>query len=89
MPRATAHTDVISVVIAETITLSIQAALTFHNYRFNDGLLLGATLAAVNCYEETARRKGLPQSRLVSALIATGPAALTIMLRQAARVFTS
>ena len=83
------HMDVISVVIAEAITLSIQAVLTFHNYRFNDGLLLGTTLAAVNCYEETARRKGLPQSRLVSALIATGPAALTIMLRQAARVFTS
>ena len=89
MPGETTHTDVISVVIAEAITLSIKAVLTFHNYRFNDGLLLGTTLAAVNCYEETARRKDLPQSRLVSALIAIGPAALTVILRQAARSFAS
>ena len=87
MQRETTHADVISVVIAAVVTLSVQAALAFHHYRFNNGLLLGATLAAVNCYEDTARRKGLPQSRLASILIATGAAALTLVLQQAVRVF--
>ena len=71
MPSAAA----ISVVIAAFVTLSVQAALAFQKYRFNNGLLLGTTLAAVNWYEDAARRKGLPQSRLVLILIATSAAA--------------
>ena len=87
MQCAPTETHVIAVVIAELITLSVQVSLAFHNFRFNNGLLLGTTLAAVTCYEDTARRKGLPQSRLATTLIATGPTALTLLVQHAANVF--
>ena len=87
MQCAPTDTHVIAVVIAEFITLSVQLSLAFHNFRFNNGLLLGATLAAVTCYEDTARRKGLPQSRLATTLIATGATAITLLVQHAANVF--
>ena len=59
MLRETTHAALISVMTAAVITLSVQAALTFQKYRFDNGLMLGITLAAVNWYEEVARRKKL------------------------------
>ena len=87
MLRETTHADVISVVIAAVVSLSVQAVLAFHKYRFNNGLVLGTTLAAVTWYEDTARRKGLPQSRVALILIATSAAALPHILQHAAHVF--
>lgn len=75
------------VVIAMVATLSIQAALAFQKYRFNNGLVLGITLAAVDWYDDAARRKGLPQSRVAFILIATGAVALSLALQHAACVF--
>ena len=76
----------ISIMTAAFVTLLVQAALAFQKYRFDNGLMLGTTLAAVNWYEDAARRKGLPPSRLTLILIATSAAALTLALQQAARV---
>ena len=89
MLRETTHADLISVVTAAFVTLSVQAALTFQKYRFDNGLMLGTTLAAVNWYEDAARRKGLPPVALTLILIATSAAALTVALQQAARVWPS
>ena len=89
MLRETTHADLISVMIAAVVTLSVQAALAFQKYRFNNGLMLGATLAAVDWYEDTTRRKGLPPSRRIVLLIATSAAAFTLVLQQAARVFVT
>jgi hypothetical protein len=89
MLRETTHVDLISVVIEAVVTLSVQAALAFQKYRFNNGLILGATLAAVDWYEDTTRRKGLPPSRLTVLLIATSAAALGLALQQVARVFVT
>jgi hypothetical protein len=47
---------------------------------------VGTTLAAVNWYEDAARRNGIPPSRWTLILIATSAAALTLALQQAARV---
>ena len=82
------HADVISVAIAAVVMLSVQAALAFQKYHFNNGVVLGTTLAAVTWYEDTARRKGLPQSRVALTLIATGAAALTIVLQRKLSVTT-
>jgi hypothetical protein len=82
-------TRAISVMAAAFVTLLVQAALTFQRYRFDNGLTLGTTLAAVNWYEHTARRKGLPASRVILILIATSAAALTLVLQQAACVFAT
>ena len=76
----------ISIMTAAFVTLLVQAALAFQKYRFDSGLMLGTTLAAVNWYEDAARRKGLPPSRMTLILIATSAAALTLALQQAARV---
>ena len=89
MLRQTTHADLISVVTAAVVTLSVQAALAFQKYRFNNGLVLGITLAAVTWYEDITRRKGLPQSRVALILIATGAAALTAVLQQIARMFAT
>ena len=56
MPSAAA----IAIMTAAFVTLLVQAALAFQKYRFNSGLMLGTTLAAVNWYEDAARRNGIP-----------------------------
>ena len=81
MLRETKFADVICVVIAAVVTLSVQAALAFQKYHFNNGLVLGTTLAAVTWYEDAARRKGLPQSRVGLILIATSAAAVTLIFQ--------
>ena len=86
MHPETTYAHVISVIIAPMATLSIQAALVVQKYRFDNGLLLGTMLAAVNWYEHAARLRGLPRSRLALTLIATGAAATTLALQQAAHV---
>jgi hypothetical protein len=87
MLHETTHADLIPVVIAAVVTLSVQAALAFQKYRFNYGLVPGATLAAVAWYEDWARRRGVPHSRLAPILIATSAAAVTGILQQAAHAF--
>jgi hypothetical protein len=77
----------VPVVIATVATLSIQAALAFQKYRFNNGLVLGITLAAVDWYDDTVRRKGLPQSRVSVMLIAMSAGGLTLVLQHAAHTF--
>ena len=77
----------ISVLTAPAFTLSVQAALAFQKYRFNNGLVLGTTLAAVNWYDDVVRRKGLLPSRGALVLIATSAAALTLALQQVAPAF--
>jgi hypothetical protein len=74
----------IAVAVAPFVTLLVQAGLAFQKYHFNNGLVLGTTLAAVDWYEDTARRKGLPQSRAALSLIATGATALTVIVQQSA-----
>ena len=86
---ATTHAALISVMTAAFFTLLVQAALSFQKYRFDNGLMLGTTLAAVNWYEDVARRKNLPPSRLTLILIATIAAALTLVLQQAAHVLAA
>jgi hypothetical protein len=85
MAGLTTHTRLIAVVAAAFFTLSVQAVLTFQKYRFDNGLMLGTTLAALKWYEDTARRNGLPRSRVNLILIATSAAAFTVTLQQAAR----
>ena len=50
MQCETTYAHMISVIIAPILTLSIRAALVFQKYRFDNGLLLGTMLAAVNWY---------------------------------------
>jgi len=54
---ATTRAALITVVTAAFFTLSVQGALTFQKYRFDKGLMLGTTMAAVNWCEDVARRK--------------------------------
>jgi len=68
--------------VGTILCLSAQAAVAFQRYRFNNGLVLGTTLAAVGCYDDTARRKGLSPSQMELTLIATSAAALTMILRE-------
>jgi hypothetical protein len=86
---ATTHAAFISGMIAAFFTLLVQAALAFQKYRFNNGLILGITLAALSWYQDTARCNGLPRSRATLILIATSAAALTLVLQQAARGFAA
>ena len=86
---ATTRATLISVVTAAFFTLSVQGALTFQKYRFDKGLMLGTTMAAVNWCEDVARRKNFPPSRLTLVLIATIAAAFTVALQQAARVLAA
>jgi len=85
----TAHAGPVIAMAAAFVTLLVEAALAFQKYRFNNGLMLGTTLAAVTWYEETARRKRWPPSRLTLALIATSAAALTLVFQQVACVFAA
>ena len=86
---ATAYVALVSVMAAVFLTLLIQAALTFQKYRFDKGLTLGTTMAAVNWCEDVARRKNFPPSRLTLFLIATIATAFTVALQQAARVLAA
>ncbi len=79
----------LSVMTAAFFTLLIQAALSFQKYRFDNGLMLGTTLAAVNWYEDVARRKNLQPSRLTVFLTAAIAAALILILQQAAHVLAA
>ena len=71
--------------IGAALCFSAQAAVAFQKYRFNNGLVLGATLAAVTCYDDTARRKGLRPSQMHLTFIATTTAAVTIIVQQVLR----
>jgi hypothetical protein len=81
--------QLISLMTATLVTLLVQATVAFEKCRFNNGLMLGTALAAVNWYEATARRKGLQTSRVTLILIATSAAALTLVLQQAAHLFAT
>jgi len=85
MLHETTHADLISVMIAAVITLVVQAALTFQKYRFDNGLMLGITLAAVHWYEEVERRRNARPSPITLILVATTAAAMTVVLQQAVR----
>jgi hypothetical protein len=85
----TSRAALISAVAAAFFTLLIQGALTFQKYRFDKGLMLGTTMAAVNWCEDVARRNNVPPSRLTLVLIATIAAAFTVALQQAARVLAA
>jgi hypothetical protein len=86
---ATTHAAVISVVTVAFFTLLVQAALTFQKYRFDKGLMLGTTMAAVNWYGEFARRKDFRRSRWTLILIATIATAFTFTLQQATHVLAA
>ena len=81
--------QLISLMTAALVTLLVQATVAFEKCRFNNGLMLGTALAAVNWYEATARRKGLQTSRVTLILIATSAAALTLVLQQTAHLFAT
>ena len=62
-PRLHANA-IIAGLIAGGITLALQAAIAFEKYRFNNGFILGAALAAAKWCGDTACRKGFPRSPL-------------------------
>jgi hypothetical protein len=72
-------------VIEAILCLSTQAAVAFERHRFNNGLVIGTTLAAVSCYDDTARRIGLRPSQVQLLIIATAAAAVTMLVRQVVR----
>jgi hypothetical protein len=84
-----AKNAIITALAAAGITLALQAAIAFEKYRFNNGFILGATLAAAKWCGDTACRKGLPRSPLAMTLIAASATALSFALEQAARLFAS
>jgi hypothetical protein len=86
---ATTHADLIAAIAAAFFSLLVQAALAFQKYHFNNGLILGVTMVALSWYEDTARRNGLPRSRVSLILIATSATALTVVLQQAACLFAT
>ena len=83
------HADWLTGISPVFITLLVQAALAFQKYRLNDGLLLAATLAAVEWYEDAARSKGFPLSRLIVLSIAAGAGTLSLVLQRAALVLAT
>ena len=85
----TTHAALISVVTAAFFTLSVQAALTFQKCRFDKGLMVGTTMAAINWYGDFARRKNFRPSRWTLILIATIATAFTVALQQAAHVLAA
>ena len=85
----TSHADWLSGIRPAFITLLVQAALAFQKYRLNDGLMLAATLAAVEWYEDNARSKGLPLSRSIVLSIAAGAGTLSLVLQRAALVLAT
>jgi hypothetical protein len=80
---------IIAGLIAGGIMLALQVAIAFEKYRFNNGFILGATLAVAKWCGDTACRKGFPRSPLTMTLIALSATALTRALEQAARPLTS
>jgi hypothetical protein len=66
---------------------STQAAVAFQKYRFNNGIVLGTTLAAVACYDDTARRNGQHPSQMQLTLIAMTTGAMTMIVQQVLRAF--
>ena len=86
---ARTHAAFISVVTATFVTLWVEAALAFQKYRFDNGLVLGTALAAVNWYEDVVRRKNLRPPRLTPTLIGIIAAAFAVALQQAARVLVA
>jgi hypothetical protein len=64
-------------------SLPSEAAEAFERYRFSSGLVVGTTLAAVDCYERSVRRKGRERSRAQALVIASGAATLTFAFEQA------
>jgi hypothetical protein len=89
MVDATTHAGLISVATAVFFTLLVQAALAFQKYRFDNGLILGTTVAAVNWYEGLARRKNLRPSRLTLMLVTTIAATTTATAQQAVCVLAA
>jgi hypothetical protein len=90
MVGAKTHEALIFLMTAAFVTLWVEASLKFQKYRFDNGLMLGITLAAVNWFKDVARRKNLRPSRLTTLiLIATIAAAFTVALQQAARVLAA
>ena len=89
MLRETTHAALISVMTTAVITLLVQAALTFQKYRFDNGLMLGIMLAAVNWYEEVARRKNARRSRVSLILVVTAAAAIAVGLQEAVRALAA
>ena len=88
---ATTHAALISVVAA-FFTLSVHAALTFQKCRFDKGMMVGTTMAAVNWYGDFSRRKNFRPSRwtlILIATIATIATAFTVALQQAAHVLAA
>jgi hypothetical protein len=79
----------ISVVAAGFFTMLIQDALSFQKYRFDKGLMLGTTMAAVNWYEVVARRKHLRPSRVTLILIATIAAAFMVAVQHGVGVLAA
>jgi len=75
-----------AVMSAMFVTLWVEAALAFQKYRFDNGLMLGTTLAAVLWYEDIARRKNFSPSRLITTLIGIIAAAFAIAFQQAVGV---
>jgi len=71
--------------IESILCLSTQAAVAFERYRFNNGLVVGTTVAAVSCYNDSARRIGLRPSQMQLLLIATAVAAVTMIVQQVLR----
>ena len=61
----------------------ITLALTFHRYRFGNGIVLGTTLVVVACYEDAARRKGMRPSHGQLSVIAAIAATLTMIVQRA------
>ena len=59
--------------IGTILCLSAQATVAFQKYRFNNGLVLGATLAAVSCYDDKARGMGCAPRRFSSRLLPRPP----------------
>lgn len=71
----------------EIVCFSAELAVAFQRYRFNNGLVVGTTLAAVSCYDDTARRKGLRPSQMQLMLIATAAGAVTMFVLRVLRAF--
>jgi hypothetical protein len=73
--------------IGAILCLSAEAVAAFQRYRFNNGLVLGTTLAAVSWYDDTARGMGLRPSQMQLTLIATAAAALIMIVQRVLRAF--
>jgi len=59
--------------IEAILCLSAQAAVAFERYRFNNGLVVGTTLAAVSCYDIPRAASGCVPRRCSSCLSPQSP----------------